>query len=130
MDSFDEFVNKFKASKREVDIVNVKAEMKAFKDAYNHLIALTKTAINTLQKAHEAVKNKKKEKGGQPAKKLKVEATLFDIAQEKGTAMDERNFAGMTVPLDSLESPLILTNLPEFLWADGAGCCGSVQPPP
>ena len=125
LDSFDEFTEKFKNAKRDVDLVNVKSEMKAFKDAYNHLIALTKTGISTLEKAQEAVLNSKKEKGGaQPAKKAKAEASFFEMAMEKGRQMAEVNVGGLPVPLDKIETPSILLNLPDFLWEEGEGTIG------
>ena len=116
LESFNEFFDRIKLSATEKDLQNRKSEMKVFKDALNHLIALTKGAVGILKKAKTSVEEKKKKEssrtvsGERPQNTNAVQA-LFEAVMEKGTAMDEVNLSTLTVPKDKCETPFLVTNV-------------------
>ena len=116
LESFNEFFDRIKLSATEKDLQNRKSEMKVFKDALNHLIALTKGAVGILKKAKTSVEEKKKKESGRtvsgerPPNSNAVQS-LFEAVMEKGTAMDEVNLSTLTVPKDKCEAPFLVTNV-------------------
>ena len=127
LESFSEFFDRMKLSATEKDLQNRKSEMKVFKDALNHLIALTKGAVGILKKAKTSVEEKKKKKessrtvsGERPQNTNAVQA-LFEAVMEKGTAMDEVNLSTLTVPKDKCTEPFLVTNVAEDFFSGEIG---------
>ena len=126
LESFNEFFDRIKLSATEKDLQNRKSEMKVFKDALNHLIALTKGAVGVLKKAKTSVEEKKKKAGsitvsGERPPNTNAVQALFEAVMEKGTAMDEVNLSTLTVPKDKCEAPFLVTNVADSFFSGEIG---------
>ena len=126
LESFNEFFERIKLSATEKDLQNRKSEMKVFKDALNHLIALTKGAVGILQKAKTSVEEKKKKEGsrtvsGERPPNTNAVQALFEAVMEKGTAMDAVNLSTLTVPKDKCEAPFLVTNVADSFFSGDIG---------
>ena len=126
LESFNEFFDRIKLSATEKDLQNRKSEMKVFKDALNHLIALTKGAVGILKKAKTSVEEKKKKEGsrtvsGERPPNTNAVQALFEAVMEKGTAMDEVNLSTLTVPKDKCEAPFLVTNVADSFFSGEIG---------
>ena len=95
---------------KEIDLTNVRTEMKVFKESYNHLVALTRSGIATLDKALKNMiarqEAKKLAEGQTKQKASQAVAGFFEFAMERGTAFAEHN-AGSGVPKDVLDEPMV-----------------------
>ena len=108
LSDFSPYIEKIKKSQKEIDIANVKTEMKVFKNALNDLISLSKSAVQSLDKAVTTQLNKKRMKDSgskSPAQKQQqVARTMMDSITEKGTPMEAKQWTSFAVPASDVST--------------------------
>lgn len=103
LSEFQEFFDKMRRAQKDVDLQNIKSEMKVFKAALNDLVNLTKASVTSLEKAINTQTTKKaaKEtaaKSGQ-GKQIKAARTVMDFVAENGVSITRKEYSSITVAI-------------------------------
>ena len=120
---FKDFYDKIEWVNSEAELKAIRDESKPFKLALTDLVSSTRNASNQLTKQVNTGtgKPKGKGKGGKGANPAagvaaadgtKPSNLLFDFVFDKGTAMNTLDFSQLPDPMDALDAPYAITNIP------------------